>query len=387
MMPQQNPSNRFSARSVGLVLLASLVLALSGFAGAGVGGAAVYFVMTQRGPSSAPLLQPPAAVPAALSSAEINTAVTDAVARVSPAVVTVVNHLPAQRSLFGQTVEPVASGSGVIISSDGTIITNNHVVENAERLEVILSNGTTLDASLVGVDPFADLAVVRAEGEMPASAVWGDSDQLKPGETVIAIGSPLGEFVNTVTVGVVSATDRSIQTNPGFQLEGLLQTDAAINQGNSGGPLVNLAGQIVGINTLVVRGNGLTSSVAEGLGFAISSNTARAVAEQLIANGFVAHPYLGINWQSINPQFAEAQNLPVEYGVLITGIDPDGPAAAAGLQRGDILTGLGGEMIDRDVSFINLLFRHQPGETVTIGVLRGDENLQVSVVLAERPRA
>jgi 2-alkenal reductase len=127
--------------------------------------------------------------------------------------------------------------------------------------------------------------------------------------------------------------------------------------------------------------------VAEGLGFAISSNTARAVAEQLIADGFIAHPYLGINWQPINPQLAELQNLPVEYGVLITSVDPDGPAAAAGLRQGDILTGLEGEMIDRDVSFINLLFRHVPGETVTISVLRGDEGLQVSVVLAERPRA
>jgi 2-alkenal reductase len=317
---------------------------------------------------------------------EINTAVTDAVARVSPAVVTVVNHLPAQRSIFGQTVEPVASGSGVIISTDGTIVTNNHVVEDSERLEVVLSNGTTLPATLVGVDPFADLAVVRAEGELPTAATWGDSDQLKPGETVIAIGSPLGEFVNTVTVGVISATDRSIQTNPGFQLEGLLQTDAAINQGNSGGPLVNLAGQVVGINTLVVRGNGSTTAVAEGLGFAISSNTARAVAEQLIENGFVSHPYLGVNWQSITPQMARAQSIPVEYGVLVTAVDPEGPAAAAGLASGDILTGLDGQAIDRETSFINLLFRRRPGETVRLDVLRGDENLQVSVVLAERPR-
>jgi 2-alkenal reductase len=386
MMHQPGSSSGLSIHRIGFLLLAALALALSGFAGAGVGGAAVYFVLTERGPSAPSPSQPPAAVPASISSVEINTAVTDAVSRVSPAVVTVVNHLPAQQSLFGQTVEPVASGSGVIISTDGTIITNNHVVDNADHLEVILSSGTTLDASLVGVDPFADLAVVRAEGEMPAAAAWGDSDQLKPGETVIAIGSPLGEFVNTVTVGVISATDRSIQTNPGFQLEGLLQTDAAINQGNSGGPLVNLAGQVVGINTLVVRGNGLTSSVAEGLGFAISSNTARAVIEQLITNGFVAHPYLGINWQPINPQLAELQSLPVEYGVLITSVDPDGPVAAAGLRQGDILTGLGGEMIDRDVSFINLLFRHLPGETVTIRVLRGDEDLQVSVVLAERPR-
>jgi 2-alkenal reductase len=204
---------------------------------------------------------------------------------------------------------------------------------------------------------------------------------------VIAIGSPLGEFANTVTVGVVSATDRSIQTDPGFQLEGLLQTDAAINQGNSGGPLVNLAGQVVGINTLVVRGSGAASAVAEGLGFAISSNTARAVVEQLIDRGFVSHPYLGINWRTVTPSLAAAYNLPAENGVLVTQVDADGPAGQAGIRQGDILTGLDGQPIDADAPFINLLFLHQPGEAVTLSVVRGEDALQVSVTLAERPRA
>jgi 2-alkenal reductase len=284
-------------------------------------------------------------------------------------------------------VEPTASGSGVILSADGYVVTNNHVVDGAGSLEVTLSNGTTLPAELVGVDPFADLAVVKVRGAMPAVASWGNSDELKAGETVIAIGSPLGEFVNTVTVGVISATDRSIQTNPGFELEGLLQTDAAINQGNSGGPLVNLAGQVIGINTLVVRGNGNTTAVAEGLGFAIASNTARAVVGQLIDHGFVSHPYLGVNWRTVTPQIAQAYNLGAESGVLITEIDPSGPAAQAGIEQGDILTRLDGQTIDADSPFINLLFNHQPGETVSLGVVRGQDSLQVSVTLGERPSA
>ncbi len=372
-------------RRLGLALLVVLGLALSALTGA-FGGAAVTLSLERNRPL-APAVKSSIPVVTASTSVEITTAVTDAVERVSPSVVTVVNHLPRQRTIFGQAVEPTASGSGVIVSSEGYVVTNNHVVDNAESLEVILSNGTTLSATLVGVDPFADLAVVQVDGQVPALASWGNSDALKPGETVIAIGSPLGEFVNTVTVGVVSATDRSIQTNPGFQLEGLLQTDAAINPGNSGGPLVNVAGQVVGINTLVVRGSRFSSAVAEGLGFSISSNTARAVVEQLIEKGFVDHPYLGINWQPLTGQSARAYNLRVENGVLVTSVDPNGPAGRAGVRQGDVLTGLDGQLIEADVPLINLLFRHEPGEVITLSVVRGQEDLQVSVTLAERPRA
>jgi 2-alkenal reductase len=220
---------------------------------------------------------------------------------------------------------------------------------------------------------------------MPATATWGNSDSLKPGETVIAIGSPLGEFVNTVTVGVVSATGRSIDTSDGYQLEDLIQTDAAINQGNSGGPLVNLAGQVVGINSLVVRGSSSGQSVAEGLGFAIASNTARAVTEQLAAHGYVSRPYLGIRWQPVTASIAGAYNLPVDHGILLTDVTAGGPAAQAGLQRGDILVSLDGQVIGDANPFINLLFEHQPGDSVTVEVAREGSTLTMPVVLAERP--
>jgi serine protease Do len=315
---------------------------------------------------------------------EISTAITEAVEKVAPSVVTVISHLPARRSFFGGTYEQTSSGSGAIISPDGYIITNYHVVEDAESLEVVLADGTTLPTQLIGVDPYGDLAVIQAEGEMPGVASWGNSDQLKAGETVIAIGSPLGAFKNTVTVGVVSATGRSIETDQQFQLEGLIQTDAAINQGNSGGPLVNLMGQVVGINTLIVRGNSSSGTVAEGLGFAVPSNVSRTVAEKLIAKGYIARPALGANWGWITPEIAARYRLPVEYGVYITEIESDGPADQAGLQRGDILTAIEGEVFNDDHPFTNLLFQYEPGEKVTFSVVRDGEQMEVEVELGEQ---
>jgi 2-alkenal reductase len=314
---------------------------------------------------------------------DISTAVTEAVSSVGPAVVTVVNNLPPQRTLFGSTVEPSASGSGVIISQDGYIVTNNHVVEGAASLEVILANGDSYPATLIGVDEFADLAVVRTEAPLPAVAPWGNSDTLKPGESVIAIGSPLGDFKNTVTTGVVSATERSIDVDQNYQLEGLIQTDAAINQGNSGGPLVNLGGQVVGINTLVVRGN--AGAVAEGLGFAIPSNTARAIAGQLIEKGYVARPYMGIRWGWITPPLAARYRLPVDYGVYMSDIVPGGPADHAGLRQGDILLAVNGERIDDEHPFMNIIFEYAPHDTVVFTILREGAEKDLQITFGEKP--
>ena len=246
---------------------------------------------------------------------------------------------------------------------------------------MILADGTTLPAALVGVDNYADLAVLKTDEALPAEIEWGNSDALNAGEAVIAIGSPLGSFMNTVTVGVVSATGRSIETNLGYLMEDLIQTDAAINSGNSGGPLINLAGQMIGINTLVVRNSGGTGAIAEGLGFAIPSNSARAIAEQIIAQGYVSRPYLGIRWQWINPQLAKRYGLPVEYGVYLSEIGVDSPAAQSGLRRGDIIISIEGQPLDSDHPYINTLFKHQPGDEVTLGVVRGRGTLEVEVVL------
>ena len=256
----------------------------------------------------------------ARAASDSNQAVVAAVKRVGPAVVTVVNTMPQQRvfGFFGDSIQqPKGSGSGVIISPQGYIVTNNHVVENYETLQVIFADGTTVPADFVGTDQFSDLAVIKVSGSVPAVAELGDSDQLQIGEAVIAIGSPLGDFKNTVTFGVISGLGRSLGIEEGSTYEKMIQTDAAINQGNSGGPLVNLAGQVVGINTAIVRGNSTSSAVAEGLGFSIPAQTVSDITSQLISQGYVDRPYLGIRWQLITPEIARANNLPMEWGVYV----------------------------------------------------------------------
>lgn len=367
------------------VFLVILVAAGSGLAGALAGGYAVYRALRgqlQAGPSlaSAPLETP---VPALqIQTTSIETSITQAVAKVGPAVVTVVGTIPGQMTFFGPMGDQTVSGSGVFISEQGYLLTNNHVVEDTTQVSVILSDGTKQQAVLVGADKFADLAVLKTEVRPPAVAEMGNSDVLRPGETVIAIGSPLGDFMNTVTVGVVSATGRAIDSGRGYLIEGLIQTDAAINQGNSGGPLVNLAGQVVGINTLVVR-ESPSGAVAEGLGFAIPINAARAVAEQIMQKGYFARPYLGIRYQSITPGVARAYGLPVPWGVYITAVVPDSPAAQAGLQPDDILIQIGDQPIDENHSYINSLFQYRPGDTVTLTFVRGRQTLQTQVTLGE----
>jgi 2-alkenal reductase len=192
----------------------------------------------------------------------------------------------------------------------------------------------------------------------------------------------LGDFKNTVTVGVVSATGRSIDTGQGYQIEDLIQTDAAINQGNSGGPLVNLAGEVIGINTLIVRNSG-SGTVAEGLGFAIPINTAQAVAEQIMQKGYISRPYLGISFQAITPDIAAAYNLPVQWGVYISKVATNSPASQADLQRGDIITSIGGVSLDETHSYINILFTYKPGDQVTVEFVRNGKAHQVQVTLGE----
>ena len=192
-----------------------------------------------------------------VNTTQIDTTITQAVQKVGPSVVTVIGTIPGQMTFRGMTSSGTVSGSGVFISSQGYILTNNHVIAGTQGdLTIVLSDGSQETAKIVGADQYSDIAVLKTTGKVPAVATLGNSDVLNPGETVIAIGSPLGDFKNTVTVGVVSATGRSIDTGNGYSIDNLIQTDAAINQGNSGGPLVNLAGEVIAINTLIVRNSG-----------------------------------------------------------------------------------------------------------------------------------
>jgi serine protease Do len=312
-----------------------------------------------------------------VQTTEIETAITQAVAKVGPVVVTVIG---TDTSSFGGGQ---STGSGVIISQDGYILTNNHVIENTGSNVIVLSDGQQLPATIVGADPFSDLAVLKADGKMPAVATLGNSDVLKPGETVIAIGSPLGDFKNTVTVGVISATGRSLDSGNGYLMEDLIQTDAAINQGNSGGPLVNLAGEVVGINTLILRGGSRGQAVVEGLGFAIPANTVQAVSTKILEKGYIARPYLGIRWQWIDPNLASRYGLSVEWGVYISQVLPGSPAAKAGLQEGDIITRIGDVTLDEQHPYANALYRYSPGDQVKLAIQRENQQLEVQVTLAE----
>ena len=308
-------------------------------------------------------------------SIEITTAITDAVEIISPSVVTVLNI-----SLNGTEQ---GSGSGVIFSDNGYLLTNAHVIAGHKTLEVVFIDGETATATLVGSDDYADIAVLQVQPPLPGVASLGNSDILRPGETVIAIGSPLGDFKNTVTVGVVSATGRTVDTGKGYQLEDLLQTDAAINQGNSGGPLVNLAGQVVGLNTLIVRGGSFGGSIAEGLGFAVASNTVGAISKQLIANGRVDRPYLGITWQPVTPRIAKVYNLPVPWGIFITNVVDGSAADIGGLQFGDIIVMVDDIPLDGEHPFINILYSYQPGDTITAKVDREGQKQIVTITLGE----
>ena len=331
------------------VLVVMVVAVGSASLGAVAGGVAVYQAVNSKQAGSPTV---PTAVSANVKNANpsqtlilnttaIETTTTQAVQKVSPAVVTIVGTIPGQMTFFGPTGDQTVSGSGFFISDKGYILTNNHVVQGTKSVTVILSDGTQEKATIVGTDMYSDVAVLKTNGKVPAVAKLGNSDLLQPGETVIAIGSPLGgDFKNTVTAGVVSATGRSIDTGQGYQIEGLIQTDAAINHGNSGGPLINLAGEVIGVNTLIVR-NTSSGDVAEGLGFAIPANTFQAVANQIIQKGYFARPYMGISYQLVTPDIAAAYNLPVQWGIYVSKVAANSPASQAGLQQGDIITKIG----------------------------------------------
>ncbi len=379
-----------SIKRIIYILAIVLVAGISGLSGAAVGGFAVYQAVHQNQAAvsaavdqkSLPASTTSSSQSLTLNTTDVQTTITQAVQKVGPAVVTVVGTIPGQVTFFGQTGDQTVSGSGFFISNQGYLLTNNHVVQGTQNVNIILSDGTQEKATIVGTDPYSDIAVLKADGKVPAIATLGNSDALKAGETAIAIGSPLGDFKNTVTVGVVSATGRTIDSGQGYQIEGLIQTDAAINQGNSGGPLVDLAGEVIGINTLIVRSTG-TGSVAEGLGFAIPINTAQVVAQQILKNGYVAHPYLGISYQAIAPDIAAAYNLPVQWGVYVTRVAANSPASQAGLQTGDIITSIGSVTLDVNHTYLNTLYTFKPNETVPLGVMRNNQMVQIQVTLGE----
>jgi 2-alkenal reductase len=327
------------------------------------------------------------ATPAGAVGSELSAV--DVVERVGPAVVTVINEQQVSNSL-GQTtgeVQPVGSGSGFIIDDQGHIVTNNHVVEGGQQYDVIYADGTKQSAQLIGADPVSDLAVIQVSGDLPGTVSLGDSSALKVGQPVLAIGSPLGSFTNTVTEGIVSGLGRSLpldQTGGGVYTN-LIQHDAAINPGNSGGPLFDLNGQVIGVNTIGIP-EAEQGVPAQGLFFAIPSNTVKVITDQLIQSGEVVYPFLGVNNPvPIDPVTAAQNDLPVDHGVYIQDVTEDGPAAQAGVQAGDIILAIDGQQIDQTHPFEEFLFEHKPGDQLKLTIQRGDQQLDVTVTLGQRP--
>jgi len=275
-------------------------------------------------------------------------------------------------------------GSGVIIDDGGYIITNNHVIDGADKIKVILYNKNEYEASVIGVDPLSDLAIIQIDSDQPLSIIkMGDSDRLDVGEWVIAIGSPFGLHLNhTVTAGIVSAVGRSHVMSK-LTYEDFIQHDAAINPGNSGGALLNLDGELVGINTAIAT-DGYSRSNA-GVGFAIPINQAKRVIEDLLDDGIVSRGWLGVQIQSITSEISKALELENKRGALIVSIIPDSPAADSGLMEEDVVIKVDNNEIENDRDLVRMISSKHPGDYTTFTVIRGDEKLRVSVVLGERP--
>lgn len=301
----------------------------------------------------------------------------DVVEAVAPAVVTVINEVVYDQGSGGGSTQDQGAGTGFIIDADGHIVTNQHVVAGGDAFRVKFANGEERDAVLVGADDVSDLAVVKVDGEMPAVVSFGDSDALKPGQTVLAIGSALGQLSNTVTQGIVSAIGRDFF---GSSYSNLIQHDAAINPGNSGGPLFNLRGEVVGVNTLGIPETDSGSPV-QGIFFAIPSNSVAQIAQTLIADGRVVYPFVGVEF---NPVVLTDQDGNTSYGVYISKIVADSPAESAGLRVDDVIIALDGDQISQTDTFSELLYRYQPGDTVTITVIRNDRERDIELTLAER---
>jgi S1-C subfamily serine protease len=306
-----------------------------------------------------------------------STAVTSAVERVSPSVVHIEVHQNAGRTRSGEPRERQGGGSGFVFTPDGLILTNSHVVHDASRIVVTMIDGRHMPAALIGDDPASDLAVIRVDEPGLTAAALGDSQKLRVGQIVIAIGAPYG-FQSTVTAGVVSALGRSLRSYSGRLIDDVIQTDASLNPGNSGGPLVDSLGRVVGVNTATIL-------PAQGICFAIGINTAKFVASRLLRDGRIRRSFVGVSGQTVpvHRRVVRFYDLPRETGALVLSVEENSPAKGAGLRQGDIIIALEGQPVAGVDDLHRLLTEVRVGVSCSLTVLRWTEKLELKVVPEE----
>lgn len=313
--------------------------------------------------------------------------IADVANKVSPSVVSIITETRTM-SFWGQDSTSSAAGTGIIISGDGYILTNKHVIDGANKVSVILYDGTTYsDVSIVTTDPLNDVAFLKVKDVSDLKSVTlGDSKTINVGQQVIAIGNALGQYQNTVTSGIISGTGRSVTASDGYSssetLTDMIQTDASINAGNSGGPLVNAAGEVIGINTAV-------SADGENIGFAIPISSVKGMLNNILETGSAKRAYLGLYYVNITPDIAAEYELPINAGAYVysnskyTAIAKDGPAAKAGIKEKDIITAVNGTKVGIAGSVSSLIGEFKPGDTVQLTILREGKQITVNITLGE----
>ena len=347
----------------------------------------------------------PAPTPAAPVAADTRLTVSEIYARAAPGVVQITSTAtasdnPSLAPFDQQAVPRQALGSGFVIDKTGHIVTNYHVIEGADEIEVSFSNQDTLRATIVGSDPSTDIAVLRVQSTSRGLAplAFGNSDTVRVGDPVVAIGNPFG-LRRTATAGIVSAVqERTITAPNGYPIDHVIQTDAQINSGNSGGPLLSARGEVIGVNSQIARADGTTGNV--GIGFAVPSNTVKEVVAQLTATGKVDSAFIGISGSTITAELARVFRLPVDEGVLIEDVTAGSAAAKAGLKGGatdvvvageshvlggDVIVAVGGRRVGSTEELRDALARHKPGQTVNVQIHRGTKMVTLPVTLGRQP--
>lgn len=386
LQPSTNQTERSPrSRGSGVAVIAVLAL-LFAIAGTALGAVAVYNTLNNNQPVATPTVSPEGYYTGNTVEFE-ETSVASIVSKVTPAVVSIVSE-SYRSSYYGMGSISRAAGTGMIVSADGYIITNKHVIDGARNIQVVLDNGDTYDnVKLLGTDPLNDVAYLKIDGakDLPTITL-GDSKTIAVGQPVLAIGNALGAYQNSVTQGIIGGTGRSVTAgdSDGSNVEYLtdmLQTDAAINPGNSGGPLVNAAGEVIGINTAV-------STDAQGLGFAIPISAVKGMLNHIMETGKAERAYLGVSYITVTSEVAKEYNLPVSSGAYIynensrsSAVVKGGPADKAGIKSGDIITKVNGIDIGRAGSVSTLVGEYKVGDTITLTILRDKQEMSVNVTL------